>query len=133
MGGAVRKVIVLLVAALMLALVFTFMLAAVAWAASPHDIYQNYATNHSKQNIEKYSTADLRAYLGDAAIAMYENGENPSVVADLNTLVTGILNQRSKGGHSTFPFTGSEPLVLVLGALGLICGGYVLRRVATRA
>lgn len=129
-----RKVIVLLVAALMLALVFTFMLAAVAWAASPHDIYQNYATNHSKQNIEKYSTADLRAYLGDAAIAMYENGENPSVVADLNTLVTGILNEKSQGRtRDGFPFTGAELLVVVLGALALVAGGYALRRATSRA
>ena len=128
-----RKVIVLLVAALMLALVFTFMLAAVAWAASPHDIYQNYATNHSKQNIEKYSTAGLQAYLGDAAIAMYENGENPSVVADLNTLVTGILNAKSHSSRGAFPFTGSELLVGFLGALALIAGGYGLRRVASRA
>jgi hypothetical protein len=115
-----RKAIVLLVAALILALVFTVMLTAVAWAASPHDIYQDYANNHSKQNIEKYPTAELQAYLGDAAIAMYENGENPSIVTDLNALVTGILSQRSPGGHSTFPF-------------GLICGGYVLRRATSRA
>ena len=127
-----KRVVLLLVAVLTLVLVFTLMLAAVAWAASPQDIYQDYATNHSKQNIEKYSTADLQGYLGDAAIAMYENGENPSIVADLNTLVKGILTAKRQGTRSSFPFTGADLPVVVLGALALVAGGYGLRRVVGR-
>jgi len=98
----------------------------------PADIYQDYATNHSKQNIEKYSTADLQAYLGDVAIHMYENGENPSVVADLDAVVTAILNERTQDTRGTFPFTGAELLVVVLGALALVAGGYGLRRAVGR-
>ena len=121
-----RKAILLLVTTLVLVLA----LGAVAWAASPKDIYDNYVgPGHGKQLTVYFSTPDLRAYLGDAPTIVYAN---PSTLADLNLLVQQLLNQRGKG-TKTFPFTGGEPLVLVLGALGLICGGYVLRRVASRA
>ena len=122
-----RKAVLLLVTTLVLVLA----LGAVAWAASPKDIYDNYVgPGQGKQLTVYFSTADLKAYLGNAATVEYAN---PTKLADLNLLVQQILSQRSQGGHSTFPFTGGEPLVLVLGALGLICGGYVLRRATSRA
>ena len=127
-----RKIIGLSAATVILALVLTFALAAVAWAASPQDIYRDYATNHSKQNIEKYSTPDLQAYLGDTAVHMYENGENPSVVTDLDDVVTGILNERTQDTRGSFPLTGAELLFVVLGALALVAGGYRLRRAVGR-
>ena len=121
-----RKAILLLVTTLVLVLA----LGAVAWAASPKDIYDNYVgLGQGKQLTVYFSTADLRAYLGDAATIEYSN---PTKLADLNLLVQQTLSQRSQGGHSTFPFTGADLLVVVLGALALVGGGYVLRR-ATRA
>lgn len=107
------------------ALAFTLLWGAVAYAATPQDIYNDYADN--KKLDGQYTDAELQAYLNDATIHQYGD---ESVTGPLDTLVKQMLTTSS--GQETFPFTGMQMIVLALGGLALVSGGVALRRSARR-
>jgi hypothetical protein len=128
---------------------FTFLLVlglvAVAHAASPQDIYNDYAAHGTLTGT--YTAAELQAYLDDATIDEYGN---PTVTKPLDALVgrvlgimkakTGIsfadalkqaLGQSTAENRGTFPFTGFDAVAVLLGSILLVGSGLALRR-ATR-
>ena len=114
-----------IVIVIVLAAVIVFAVAGTALAASPQDIYNDYLA-HGKLT-QTYSTADLKAYLADAATQQYGS---PSVVAGLDALVKDIL-----GDRGVFPFTGFEMILGIGAAFVLVAGGLTRRRLgrASRA
>jgi len=94
----------------------------VALAATPQDIYNDYADNGKLD--QTYTNAELRAYLNDATSGQYADA---ATKGELDTLVTSMLNK----DRGEFPFTGMEAALLLLGAVVLVGAGVALRR-ATR-
>ncbi len=94
----------------------------VALAATPQDIYNDYADNGKLD--KTYTNAELNAYLSDATIGQYADAATKE---ELDALVTSML-EKNRG---EFPFTGMELALLLLGAAVLIGAGVALRR-ATR-
>jgi hypothetical protein len=103
------------------AVLLFFALTGVVLAATPQDIYNDYAQHH--QLTAKYTDAELQAYLDDATIHQY--GE-PSVIAGLDQLVKSVLNR------SEFPATGAKLGLIAVIAVVLIAGGFVLRRLTRK-
>lgn len=105
LGGAVLMV------------VLTMVLVAPALAATPQDIYDDYAMDGKLDGT--YTDAELQAVLSDPLLAQY---------ADPGTLdkLKELIRQRLKG-RGSFPFTGLVLPVLISGAVA--CGlGLALRR-----
>ena len=101
------------------ALVMAFSGVALAAKTTPQDIYNDYADNGKLDG--KYTKAELTAYLNDATTAQYADD---ATKGELDTLVTSML----KGDRNTFPFTGTEMGLLLLGAVVLVGAGVVLRK-----
>jgi hypothetical protein len=110
------KKVLLLVGAVVL-LVFAF--SGVALAATPQDIYNDYADNGQLDNT--YTNAELRAYLNDATVHQYGD---KTIVEELDQVVTELL------GRDEFPFTGAQLALIAVAAVALIGGGVVLRRMS---
>jgi len=126
---------------LAVALVLVFGLGGVALAASPQDVYNDYADNAKLDGT--YTETELEAYLNDATVHQYGSAD---VLTPLDALVTKLLDAMDAGddfatalakalgtdtdGRGEFPFTGMELIVIGLGAALLIGGGLTLRRVA---
>ncbi len=109
-----KKAVLLVVAAA----VFLLVLAGTALAATPQDIYDDYADNGKLDGT--YTAAELEAYLNDATIHQYGD---PTIVAGLDLLI-----QQMKDRHE-FPFTGAQLALIAIVAVVLIAGGFVIRRV----
>lgn len=97
---------------------------ALAYGTTPQDIYNDYVDNSKLDNA--YSDAQLQAYLNDALIDQYGS---PEIVAELDALVTRML-QHDDGGGDEFPMTGAQLALIGFGALALVGVGLGLRRVA---
>ena len=126
---------------LAVALVLVFSIAGTALAASPQDIYNDYADNGKLDGT--YTAAEIEAYLGDATVHQYGV---TTVLTPLDSLATKVLANMKAGdtfatalskalgtseeGRGEFPFTGMEMIVIALGAVVLIGGGLTLRRVS---
>ncbi len=95
----------------------------VALAATPMQIYEDYADNLKLDGV--YTDAELTAYLNDATMAQYP--PNAATKGDLDTLIKTLLTS----SRSEFPFTGMELALLLLGGVVLVGSGFALRR-ATR-
>lgn len=115
------KVALLVVAVIVLVLA----LSSVALAATPQDIYNDYAQNGKLTGT--YTNAELEAYLSDAAVHQYGD---PQILAALDALVQQMLTGQER---ETFPFTGAELVGIFLGAVALAGGGFALRRRAKTA
>jgi len=113
----VKKVILVLVGALVIGLVLT----SVALAATPQDIYDDYADNGQLDGT--YTDAELQAYLDDATIQQYGD---PSIVGPLDALVESMLTPETE----TFPFTGFQLMIAGIVAVCLVGGGIALRRIS---
>lgn len=101
-----------------LTLLLVVVLGGVAWAATPQDIYNDYAQDGKLDG--NYTQAELDAVLTDPTLAQYGD---PSVLDKLKNLV------RSSGTDRTvFPFTGAEMLAILGGGVGLVLLGVFLRR-----
>ncbi len=114
------KKIVLTVA---LALMVVMALGGVALAATPQDIYNDFADNGKLDST--YTKAELEAYLADATVHQYGDPYNLGVLDTLAKQMTA-----SSGVTTTFPFTGLEIALIAFGAVALLGGGLVLRRSA---
>ncbi|MHB9149900.1 MAG: hypothetical protein ACYC33_07465 [Thermoleophilia bacterium] len=127
--------------AMAVALVLVLGIGGTALAASPQDIYNDYADNAKLDGT--YTIAEIEAYLNDATVNQYGSA---AVLTPLNALATKVLGAMKAGDtfavalakalgttpsdddRSEFPFTGMELLIIALGAVVLIGGGLTLRR-----
>jgi len=96
--------------------VFTLLLAAVAMAWTPQDIYNDFATNGKLTR--DYTDAELRAYLNDATLAQYADQD---IKDRLDSVVKDLINR------DEFPFTGFQIALMVIVVVGLVGGGVALR------
>lgn len=103
------------------ALVVFFALTGIVLAATPQDIYNDYADNHTLNGT--YTQAELQAYLNDATIHEYGN---PTIVSDLDRVVNEMLNRNE------FPFTGAQLALIAVIAVVLIAAGFTLRRLTRK-
>jgi hypothetical protein len=105
--------------------VLVLAISGVALAATPQDIYDDYADNGKLDGT--YTDEELQAYLNDSLIDQYGN---PDTVAELDALVTRLLTNQD----DEFPMTGAQLALIGVGALALVGVGLGLRRLArTRA
>jgi hypothetical protein len=111
----VKKLIFLVLGVLVISLLMT----SVALAATPQDIYDDYAADGDLDGT--YTDAELQAYLDDATIHQYGD---PSVVGPLDDLVADMLTR------DEFPFTGFQMLIAGIVAVVLVAGGIGLRRLS---
>jgi len=100
----------------LLVLVLLLALTGVAQAATPQDIYNDYAADGDLDG--DYTDAELEAYLNDATIHQYGN---PKIITELDTLVRKLLTR------DEFPFTGFQMLLAGMVAVVLVGGGVALR------
>jgi len=105
-----------------LVVLFVMALSGVALAATPQDIYDDFAADGKLDGT--YTEAEFQAYLNDATVHGYGD---PGIIADLDKKVTEIL-----GGRETFPFTGFEVVFAGLAVLALVGAGVGLRARADR-
>lgn len=113
-----RRVLLIILALVVMVMAFS----GVALAATPQDIYNDYADNGKLDGT--YTNAELNAYLNDATIGQYADA---ATKGELDALVTSMLNK----DRGEFPFTGMELAMLLLGVAVLVGAGVALRR-ATR-
>ena len=117
-----KRAMLLLATAAFLVLALT----GVALAATPQDIYNDYAADQKLDGA--YTNAELQAYLADATLDQYGD---PAVLTALDGIVRAKL---SEDDHDEFPFTGAQVVLMAIAAMALIAGGVGLRRLArTRA
>jgi hypothetical protein len=103
----------------------------VAAAASPREIYEDFADNGRLD--QTYSETDLRRVLADASIQGYGN---PTVTDDMRNEVQQQLGQDDSqdqgvdavGEGGTLPFTGVDLALLTLGAGLLLAIGWGFRK-----
>ncbi|MHB1342840.1 MAG: hypothetical protein ACYCX3_00575 [Thermoleophilia bacterium] len=101
-----------------LTMLFVMVLMGTALAATPQDIYNDFAQDGKLDG--SYTQAELDAALTDPTLAQYGD---PSVLDRLKTLI------RSSGTDRTvFPFTGAEMLAILGGGVALVLLGLFLRR-----
>jgi len=110
-----------LVLLIVLAGLLTLGLAGIASAATPWEIYDDYAADGDLDGT--YSDADLQAYLDDPLVDQYGD---PATVAELDALVTSMLED----DQNDFPMTGAELALMALGAIALVGVGFGIRRMA---
>lgn len=103
----------------------------VATAASPREIYADYADNGRLDRT--YSQSDLRNALNDAAVQGYGR---PTVTGGMREEIQDRLDDTGAGGIDTvgrtgsLPFTGVDLALLSAGAGSLLLLGWGLRRFA---
>ena len=95
----------------------TLLMTTVALAATPQNIYDDYADNGKLDH--SYTDAELRAYLNDATLHMYGS---PTIIDRLDNLVNDLLTREE------FPFTGFQMMLAGIVAVALVGGGVALRR-----
>lgn len=101
-----------------LALLFVVVMAGTALAATPQDIYNDYAQDGKLDGT--YTQAELNAVLTDPTLAQYGD---PAVLDKLKNLI------KSSGTDRTvFPFTGAQMLAILGGGVLLVLLGVFLRR-----
>ena len=98
-----------------------FAFSGVALAATPQDIYNDYAQDGQLNGT--YTDEELQAYLNDAAIHQYGD---PAIIAKLDLLVASMIDR------DEFPFTGAQLALIAVIAVVLITGGIVLRRLTRK-
>ena len=112
-----KKTLFLILAVVILSVV----LGTMAFAATPQDIYDDYADNGKLDGT--YTDAELQAYLNDATLHQYP--PNATKVQELDALVRGMLSDRDE-----MPMTGFEITLVAVGVLVLLGAGLGLRRLA---
>jgi hypothetical protein len=110
--------------ALAAAVLAALALGGTAGAATPTQIYKDYADNGRLDG--NYSRSELNAALKDAVLQGYGN---QVVEAGLGP-AAGNKNVAGRGG--TLPFTGTDLALMVLGGGALVILGLALRRLGRR-
>ena len=112
-----KKMLILVLAVVLLSVV----LGTWAFAATPQDIYDDYADNGVLDGT--YTDAELQAYLNDATLHQYP--PDATKVRELDALVRGMLADRDE-----YPYTGMgvEIALMAVGAVVLLGAGLGLRR-----
>jgi hypothetical protein len=105
-----------------IALILTLALTGVAYAASPWDIYEDYAADGDLDGT--YTDRELQAYLDSAYVDQYGS---IVIITELDSVVKRILSARDR-----FPFTGAEVAVAAAALCALLGAGVGLRRLAVR-
>ncbi len=100
-------------------LVVTLTVSSVALAATPQEIYDDFAKDGKLDG--HYSQAELQAFLNNATLRQYAD---PTVMNRLDSVINQTLTR------DTFPFTGFQLLMAGVVAVVLIGGGIGLRRLA---
>jgi hypothetical protein len=100
-------------------LAITLLMTTAALAATPQDIYNDYADNGKLDN--HYTDAELRAYLNDATLHQYGDRDK---IDQLDDLVNNLLTR------DEFPFTGFQLMIAGIVAVALVGGGIALRRLS---
>jgi hypothetical protein len=98
-----------------------------AVAASPSEIYADYADNNRLDS--SYSDRDLQSALNSAVVQGYGN---PVVTPGFKTAVKQELNEdvaETAAPRSTLPFTGVDLALLTAGAVVLLLLGWGFRRI----
>ncbi len=97
-----------------------------AGAASPSQIYADYADNHRRDGA--YSNSDLRAALNSAVVQGYGA---PTVTPGFRTEVKQQLSEEKAVAKpsATLPFTGVDLALLTAGAIALLLLGWGFRRI----
>jgi len=100
-----------------------------AMAASPQQIYKDYADNGRLDH--KYSQADLQRALKNAVFQGYNLGGNlHATVKKSSHPSSGVLGSQLPQAHraGTLPFTGVDLALMTAGGLGLLGLGAGMRR-----
>lgn len=97
------------------ALVITLLIATVALAATPEDIYNDLVDGTLDGS---YTPEELQAYEDDSTYAQYPLPPNPQDPIE------------EEGTTDTFPYTGFQMMIAGLVAVALVGGGFALRRLS---
>ncbi len=107
----------LFIAVALMAVLLAGLMAGTAWAATPQDIYNDFAADGDLDG--SYTQEELNAVLTDPVLAQYAN---PAVLEELKQLIRGGESR------SAFPFTGAEMLLILGGGVVLTGFGVALRK-----
>jgi hypothetical protein len=105
-----------------IAVILTLALGSVAYAATPWQIYNDYAVDRHLDGT--YTNGELRAYLNSAYVDQYGS---IIIITELDSLIKRIISARDR-----FPFTGAEAALVVAGLVALAGTGLALRRFTRR-
>jgi hypothetical protein len=108
----VKRVVLLVLGAMLI----TLLVATVAVAWTPQDIYNDFVQNGKLTR--DYTDAELQAYLNDATGAQYRD---PTVEDQLDDVVLDLIDR------DVFPFTGFQMMIAGIVVVALIGGGVALR------
>lgn len=100
--------------------------AAVAGAATPRQIYQDYADNGRLDGT--YTRSELNAVIKDAVLQGYGA---PTVETELRQ--EAEAQQAGAVQRGFLPFTGMDLALMVLGGGGLLVLGFTLRRIGRKS
>jgi hypothetical protein len=95
-----------------------FLVAPAALAATPTQIYRDYADNGRLDG--HYSRSDLNRALKDAVLQGYGN----------QNVQPGLQQELAQAGAKGLPFTGLDLTLMVVGGSGLLLTGAGLRRLS---
>ncbi len=101
---------------LVLAFLIAFMMSGIALAATPQEIYDDYAADGKLDG--DYTRAEIEAVFSDPVLAQYGD---PDVLDRLKSYVNA-------SDRSVFPFTGAQMLMIFGGGVVLVGLGVMLRR-----
>lgn len=104
-----------------LVVLFLVLLAGVAWAATPEEIYNDFAEDGDLDG--DYTVAEIEAVFTDPVILQYGD---QAVLDELRR----VLSEEDEvvEGRGVFPFTGAELLLILFGGVGLVAVGLLVRR-----
>ena len=99
-----------------------------ALAATPREIYRDYADNGRLD--QQYSNADLRAAARNALLQEYENGEQGGLQSEINERISQPAGAATARRAGALPFTGIDLALMAFGGGLLLLLGAGLRRFA---
>lgn len=104
-----------------LAVLLLVLLAGVAWAATPEEIYNDFAEDGVLDG--DYTAAEIDAVFSDPVILQYGD---QAVLDELRRVLSEedpVVDERG-----VFPFTGAELLLILFGGVALVAVGILVRR-----
>jgi hypothetical protein len=96
-----------------------------ALAATPQEIYKDYADNGRLD--KTYPRADLEKALQNALLQEYQGTETGGIESEIRQKISGVAGARQTG---KLPFTGVDLALMAFGGTSLLLLGAGLRRFA---